>query len=300
MKPIRREELLHRFDGITQPRFTRPAPSKAIAAVAVEPDLIKALKAAVEVAEWFDFGELEADAGVRASLDARPFRRAGLMKPPYNLCVWRTRLSSRDRDPGASLQPPRDALLIIIAATPENVDALNRNIGSPLTANHDSIVFVVLTAEDGFTQLVDTIRIKSVLPEALPNMPDAEGVYQVHTGMLYDALWLVLNTKGIRKTVDVPDARLNKARARLGRAPLRQVTRIDAAQYMRALDETERMERDGHHASPRMHLRRAHLRWLKAERYSPEAKARPIVIEATIVNMDSDSVAVRERYEVRT
>jgi hypothetical protein len=290
VKPVNREELLQRIDHLVEVPGEPP----------VRQGLRTTLKRIIEVAEWFDFGTLEADACIRAARDARPFRQAGLLRPPYNLCVMRMRLDQVFVDMDGKAPESGDALLVVEGATAETAATLSYQAGKPIAADHDVLVHVLMSAADGFTQYLDTILIKGVLPDSFPEIPEGEGDHPIETDLLYDALWLILNTKNIRKRVDVPSPRLNKARAKLGRPPLRQVTRIDAAQYMRALEETERMECGGHHASPRMHLRRAHLRYLTDERYSEEVRARPIMISATIVNIDSDSVAVRERYEVKT
>lgn len=89
---------------------------------------------------------------------------------------------------------------------------------------------------------------------------------------------------------------MNKARAKNGKPPLKRVTRVDGQQYITALQETERRERDGTaggtHASPRPHLRRAHIRTL--------ANGKRIGIHAMWINV-SDEVRqmAREKYKVK-
>lgn len=132
-----------------------------------------------------------------------------------------------------------------------------------------------------------------LMQSAVKISPDGARGYgdDVHisaTTNCYLGLWTILNTRGIEKRVDEPDAKLNAARARNGKPPLQRVTRINGAQYITALRETARMEREGRapggeRRSPKMHLRRGHLRKYEGERWkTKKAKwIRPMIIAGT-------------------
>lgn len=114
-----------------------------------------------------------------------------------------------------------------------------------------------------------------------------EGACKVE-GQMFLAMWLMLNTKGIHKIVTEPDSKLNKARIKTGKLPLLRNTYISANHYIEALRETVRSDNSGR-ASPRMHLRRAHLRHLGLDKIVP--------VHAAIINgaggLDRDKYVVR-------
>lgn len=109
--------------------------------------------------------------------------------------------------------------------------------------------------------------------------------------------WNMLNTKNINKRTVVPDEKLQKARAKKGKLPAAITTYIDTGQYEAAAKATREMaertvsDKAGHDGegrrSPRMHLRRAHLRHYKSDGHiTPMA--------AMIINADHESVLRKE------
>lgn len=290
MKPINRERFLELLllCGFDSRNARSIDPQTARAAV----DLC------ARKAEWFDFGALEYSTLGKAAKDALPFRLGGYMVPPYPFCMMRTRLYRNH--PVTGVEAAVDALIMIASAPTANsasavlYAATGRGIESS-----DAISWVFL-AQDDRMDLIGIFHIRAKppadpeVPKGRPYNPDVDPTSET----IYDALWLILNTKGIRKTVEEPSEKLNRARVKNGKVPLQRVTRIDAAQYMRAMQETESMERGGTHASPRMHLRRAHLRHYTADRFSETVRARPVIIDAMIINADKDVGVPRDHYEV--
>jgi hypothetical protein len=113
-------------------------------------------------------------------------------------------------------------------------------------------------------------------------------------------LWTILNTKNIEKRVVEPPPKLNKARIKRGKLPLSVVTYIKGIQYEQAAKATREMKAAGEitsegkplgheRRSPRMHLRRAHIRTYKSDGHRT-------AVAAMIVNADHEAV---ERIEYR-
>lgn len=216
--------------------------------------------------EWFDYGTLDLQHNHN---DWRPFAEAGLVDLPYPKTSFRANLTYEIEGRAGSFETIWIAEQIAL--------------GMP-------IALLTLTLR----------RDKDERPLILTSFRRYEkGALQAHklvdTGMdqVFFMLWMILNTKGVEKRVVQPDEKLNKARERNGKDPLKPYTVVDTKAYITALRETERMEEEdgGTHASPRPHLRRAHLRHLSGDRIVP--------VMACIVNGSSDlAVAVRDKYSV--
>lgn len=107
------------------------------------------------------------------------------------------------------------------------------------------------------------------------------------------ALWGILNTKNVPRTIQRRDKHEDRKRAEKKLIPLGNVTHINVRAYESALVETEKMEKVGVHASPRPHLRRGHIRTY--------LNGKKIWVHATIVNGTEDAkIVAREKYFVKT
>lgn len=105
---------------------------------------------------------------------------------------------------------------------------------------------------------------------------------------------VILNTKNVAATRVHIDPKLNRARAKQGKAPLRDYTVIDTQRYFAAAKETERM---GTHASPRMHIRRGHIRHLPDK----EIWINDMIVNAGREATSTASLAVeRDHYKVKS
>ena len=92
--------------------------------------------------------------------------------------------------------------------------------------------------------------------------------------------------------VSAPPAKPNKARAAKGRPLLPYTTRVYTAVYNKAVEAGP----VGTHASPRPHIRRAHIRhYPKTEKH--EAYVLPIA--AMLVNFDGRPLEARKEYVVK-
>lgn len=107
-------------------------------------------------------------------------------------------------------------------------------------------------------------------------------------------MMMAINTKNLRMDRVEPAPALNKARAKQGKAPLRHYTRVYMHEYINAAHETNRLATSkGTHASPRPHLRRAHMR------YRDHPTVKPKWIEAVIVNAHKGPPIQRDGYMVK-
>lgn len=99
----------------------------------------------------------------------------------------------------------------------------------------------------------------------------------------------LLLTKGVRKISTSPSAKQNAARAKAGKPLLPYITTVDLTAYRQATEP-----QGGTHASPRPHLRRAHVR-----RIANDNGDKLIPVAAALVNWDG-SPLMRTEYQVRT
>lgn len=275
-RPINREEMLARL-----PRCARSILFDKPEMADIKPGLFVDF---IREAEWFDFGTVNDAALANASIDAVQFRDGYYIKPPFPISLFRVRQDEPGEDGYAC-----DILFLLI-------DNNRLRDNAPL-------VVEVSNGDMEGTTIISFVATRSYLSMsalALVNGPiygsageDDNNVAQLIVKM-FEALWLILNTKNIDKQLDEPAPKLNRARVARGKQPLKRVTRISASQYMRALAETV-----AHGASPRMHLRRAHLRHYTSERFAEAVRSKPKLIEAMIINADKDNMR-RDHYEVRT
>lgn len=235
----------------------------------------------IKLAQWFDFGRIDADVLADCADDAKPFIKEGLLRAPYDHCVFRMRLTG-----GGDIAEVEQ--LILVTCLPD------------LPGTFGTTVLVMRTngPRNEFLSLMYGVVIKG------------DSVYEVgravKDGSLiafyeYAGLWSILNTRGVGKEVVVPDAKLERARARSGKPPLGKVVRVDSSRYVTALRETQHMEASGvkgDRRSPRMHLRRGHMRTFAAERFVG-LKGKKRWIRAMIVGGDIENLANRDSYEVK-
>ncbi len=219
--------------------------------------------------EWFDFGLIPDDVFCNASKGWQSFAEASLIEMPFPRTVFRVQIELREPT------PKRDVItLVFVIDQPET--------GGPF---HVCSFFV----ERGLlgVSLHNFARFDKASLQAFKLAHDARSL-----GVL--SLWMILNTKGVAQRKIEPPAKLNKAREKSGKLPIQPHISVDTQAYVTALRETERMEAEGpgHHASPKPHLRRAHLRHLRSGKIIP--------IMAMIVNGSAGlKMAQRERYDVR-
>lgn len=249
--PVNREELLARIDTAMPGIFTNTRLFDMLPRETV--------KGWVARAEWFDFGAIDDATLLKVAQDALPLRQHSVIWPPFPLTVFRYRQT------GITAHGYDVTLVIVDLPTiaHEKLDICTEN--TPVTTGFMQLGFV-------HTRTDTTVGSVSFSRDGGRSCGTIDGQeFDIARGALsvFEGLGLMLNTKNIQKRVEEPPEKLNRARVKAGKLPLRRVTRINTAQYVRALAETERT---GGHGSPRMHLRRAHLRWLRDERYSEEAR----------------------------
>lgn len=219
--------------------------------------------------EMFEFGDYRWSG---ANADWRPFAEAGLIDLPFPRTIFSVcfKYSHEGKDGHFDL--------MWLAKQPIKGDPISLLC---LFVNKDSDEFPLMVA--GYH-----LHSKASLQAHKLSFND-------HISNIFFVMWLVLNTKNIPTERIVPAEKLNRARVKSGKEPLQPYTKIDTEAYVTALRETERMEGEGKgtHASPRPHLRRAHLRHYASGAIVP--------IMATIVNGNLGlKAAVRDKYVVPT
>jgi hypothetical protein len=229
--------------------------------------------------EWFDFGLIPNAVYESAFQDAMPFLDAGLIRLPYKSCVFRF------REPVADPEGNRDDILMECLLVMVEVEQ---------KGSEPAIACSLLSVTGDNRYELAFFLGESILDSRGIRIRNGADDYHARSGQSALALWLILNARGLRRTVDEPSEKLNKARLKNGKSPLKRVTHIDGASYFTALQETRRQEQQGGgtHASPRTHLRRAHLRYY-------EGKDKPVPIPATIVNPHKGDLLDREAYLIK-
>jgi hypothetical protein len=112
------------------------------------------------------------------------------------------------------------------------------------------------------------------------------------SGEAVGALIVLLLTKGVKKELVEAPTKLNKARLKKGRIPIREYTRItiqDAEEGERAIRDPN----DPRRASPRPHLRRGHVNGRNGKRWF----VAPMLVSAATAD---DSIALTREYRVKT
>lgn len=284
VRPVSRDDVLFK----SQLRLSNEIHEKARAT------LIEDFRTITKVAEWFDFGLIDVVTLLEAAEDALPFLDAGLVYLPHDNCIFRARLITYDPEVEVAY---RELLLVARTAVPPgtfmdypmhapNITDRERGFGRVYGPAQLALEAYVIGTQAEDIVIASAVTVDCKLAR---HATENEEHQPAHKIML--AFWLMLNTKNIATRVHEPDAKLNRARIKAGKPILQRVTYVNANQYLQALDATQEMERArGAHASPRMHLRRAHLR----QRYG-----RTIPVRATIVNAREGAAPKREMYVVK-
>lgn len=256
-KPVRRSDLIAALGDESRVRLTFPTAADVAGRVQ--------LQMAIANAEWFDFGAIDIFYLERAARDFIPFLGAGLTRLPFPRCVFRMR--------GIGGVRPMEWVLVCEADGALPIVFLLAVFGDDCE---------MISVADRFDYRSNGFRSA------------ADGEFTKAFFDMFAGLWIILNTKHIAVRTVEPAAALNRARINRGKMPLSRVTYVDAGQYITALKETERLERGisspAGHASPRMHLRRAHLRRLGDQ---------VVGVAATIVNARPGVALGREKYQVQ-
>lgn len=250
----------------------------------------------LDTCEWFDFGRANPDDIREASKEAIPFVKARLIRMPFPRCAFRVRMVVNAEK---LLRDDEDKPLNDIG------QKLSDFYKADETIEAETVLLVEQDEDDMWNLTIQIVRVAEadgsfITVVAASDDPDEKTRRMTLWPMM--GLWLMLNTKNINRRVDVPSVKLNRARAKQGRSPLKTVTHIDASHYFTALRETRRYEADSKNTgggnnppgnsrvSPRMHLRRAHLRHLSTGKVT--------IIHAMIINAVEGSNLKREAYKL--
>jgi hypothetical protein len=216
-----------------------------------EPDVIRI----IERAEWFDFGTLDDDKGAVSAIsgDAQPFLNEGLVHLPFPETIFRARVFLRIKEPdsletfGSEFvqilhQPSLDAPIEIMSMMIFGWDYDRSMMMAHGMLNKDefSINLKVSSNSDACKAEVN----------------------------MFLAMWMMLNAVNILKEVKEPDAKLNRARIKNRKPPLSRITYVRGNTFMHAMRNTLDAVPSGR-ASPKMHVRRAHLRHLSDDHIIP-------------------------------
>ena len=134
-------------------------------------------------------------------------------------------------------------------------------------------------------------NFRSINPD--DNVETVKRIYYEVVNQIY-MFCLVLSTKNIPKTTEAPSPKLQQKRAKEGLPPLPYTTNVNLNAYMIARNNTE-SGNTGTHASPRPHLRRAHMRTIMRGE-----ETITIPVQQCMVNWDGGSPLMREEYKVKT
>lgn len=242
--------------------------------------------------EQFNFGPLALDVVHQAQTDGVQFICHKHFVMPHKTCIYRSTIKYDNVDVG-----------VMVLSYAEGDGAVPDKIAT---------VRVIRAREDGMLFAMRSINMMNTKlgPEGLgcefyipndeieywkPRLGDCldEMQWQVTEGGLISmGLTMILNTKGVLKERSAPPAKPNKARAAKGRPLLPYTTRVYTAVYNKAVEAGPA----GTHASPRPHIRRAHIRhYPKTEKH--EAYVLPIA--AMLVNFDGRPLEARREYVVK-
>lgn len=239
--------------------------------------------------ETFCFGPLDVDDIHDAQRDGTSFITNKCYTQPYKVCAYRSTIKYKNADIGVTL-----------------INVVDNEDG------HNTIGTIrLLKAENGhvFAMFcVNTMNTKP-MPEGMavefhvprcdiqywsPQFEDDKEMewHCTEGGLLNMGFTMILNTKGVLKQRTAPPAKPNRARAAKGRPLLPYVTRVYTGLYNQAVAPGA----PGTHASPRPHIRRAHIRHYPA---TATRQAYVLPIAAMLVNWDGTPMQPRAEYVVK-
>ncbi len=241
--------------------------------------------------EQFTFGRLPSKIIGDAQNDGLSFVEADLFQLPYSTCLYRASI----------VYPNGDVVgctLLNVVAREE--DPRERGIATVMfthscnyvIATHSVNMLKVKALPDGSRACemllpVEEFKFWKETMQTETGSPKQEDIAEGSMAML--GLTMILNTKGIRKERCEPPRKPNAARARAGRPLLPYSTRVYTDVYLRAAMDGPK----GTHASPRPHLRRAHVR-----HYIRDGREWYTKVDAMLVNWDGAPLQ-RGQYEVK-
>lgn len=258
----------------------------------------------VHQGEWFDFGSLTNDLFLERTLDAIPLMANGLLRMPYECTIFTHTFkfdTNESREENYLYQEPwmQDFYLV--------VDPRMSDLDIPEVKDHNFLIMefrIEIFEHLGWclmprivvgTSFTPTSSVASYRAEVFFNpleLDDAKLSREVNSACDPVAvLNIVLNTKNVRLDRIEIDPKLNRARERQHKPPLKSYTIVHTNEYISAMREGVRMAVAGTHASPRPHLRRGHIRHLAA--------GKEVWIHDTIVNAHKGEWDTRPGYKVR-
>lgn len=260
------------------------------------PETRRMLLDVIDTGEWFDFGRVDVDDLTKIASDSHPLFEAGMLRAPYPRCTFRVRLQGlNDEDQyreHETLLVIEDNALIHFNNSP--LGNIRGTMISSMRLNGDRCEFASVTS----LIAVHGNELKSTTEDGMT----ARAMFTVYLG-----LWTMLNCRGIDKVIEEPGEKLQRARARNRKPPLKRVHRINSQHYITALRETERVEEieaksrsEMPMKSRRMHLRRGHLRRYVHDRFAHLPIDRRVQwIEPMIINADDTETKPEKRESYR-
>lgn len=227
-------------------------------------------KAPWDTVEWFDFGNPSDDFMNSQMEPAMKIIENNLFNMPYDQCFFKVTF-------GSGTERKIHTLIFIMKE--------NKNF---------ACIFFDLYENKNKKYFACVYDVFLIFPEeqklTLGNVGPGTGKDENASTVL--ALWMMLNTRNVPKTIEPRDKHEDRKREQKGLPRVGGITHIGTRAYEAALRETQNMERTGTHASPRPHLRRGHIRTYE--------DGKKIWVHATIVNgSDQTKIVAREKYAVR-
>lgn len=237
------------------------------------------------IIEQFNFGKLPSKVIDEAQTESLDFVEYNLFKPPYEVCLYRCSIEFIEAVVGTSLlvvegnddgKYPGIATIQMVHSAEHMVAMHSINMMNVKPGPKGRAVELSISHAE--IEFWHTAMQKDGLgPPTALDLADGS--------MTMLGLTMILNTKGVFKDRVEPPRKPNIARAKHNRPLLPYVTHVHTQAYLKSTTEHV----PGHHASPRPHRRRAHVRHLE------NGKAIPIA--SMLVNWDGSPLQ-RGAYEV--
>jgi hypothetical protein len=231
--------------------------------------------------EHVNFGYVDPTVVAKAAEDLAPILDASLFAAPYPVVVYRY-----DFDDEWEGKIVRNGCTLIHELIEGDQMLLSSMTRCP----------AILGDQIGCVSIVyDNLTSKRVDYECEKEQADLLGEHKADAAQAllteFVGLTGIFQARGVPKTRTTPPAKVNAKRAKAGRPLLPYTTRVDVSAYAAAAAPGT-----GTHASPRPHLRKAHLRTLK----DWQGNARLTAVSACVVNWDAKTPrpADRKEYQV--
>jgi len=225
--------------------------------------------------QQFDFGYVSKDMFVWA---AEVREELGVVTPPpFELCLYRHSVDVSEEV--GSAKPITVAFTILVDHRP----GIARDATEQVALSCSLYAMSSLHGDIALSWFGLDTKGKLVCTEQSREVMDTAVSFYREIALLS----FMLSIKSVERRTEAPSVKLNTSRVKQGKLPIPYITYVDLSAL-----RSNKPRGDGTHASPRPHVRRAHMRRLAGD------NPRIVPVAASLVNADGTPM-MREEYRIK-